>query len=711
MLRFRWVLAAGLLMATWANASSTDGLPLLDDAALSPDGSRLLMLRSNGEAYDLVVREVPGGDDRVILAAGDPPRRLNWCRWASDVRIVCSWRFSYPIARVGQVTATRLLAIDHDGTNLVELDARVRNLVGRAPQYEPQIQDRVVSWLPDDPRHILVQLNRLNPNRPSVYRLDIYNNRLSRERKHRSQIRHWYADGAGVVRIGVGFRAGDRPVVFRIEETTPRAYHNPAFDSEVPPVPLGFNAAGSEVYMSMTHGTDRHGIYRVRYSDGEVLGTVHDDPDFDVFGTLVQDPDSGEPVGVRYTRHHPHAVWFEPEVERLFRTLEARVPGQHKRLVSVDEDYRQFLFHAYGGISPAWYLVDRSREQVTLIARDYPALADAEVNDVRPVEYDSRDGKTIPAYLAVPGSAFKAPWPAVILPHGGPYDRESARFDPWVQFLTSRGIAVLKPNYRGSVGYGELFMRAGYREWGKRMQEDLVDGVDWLVGQGIADPRRICVVGASYGGYAALVAAYRHVDRFACAVSLAGISNLETMVRRIYDFDLVRRNRDRVQSGRDLRANSPFHHAREFGLPLLVIHGDEDTVVDIDQSRELVTALRSAGRAVEYLEQPGGDHFLSGGQQRQEFFGALGQFLDRTLQAGGGVDLHRDQAAVTAIDPDAGRVAAESTDRDRTAPCHAATRTQARCNANTMEQGQSYRAACRAKRLTGCAGPIGHGAW
>ncbi|MBM4203101.1 MAG: S9 family peptidase [Gammaproteobacteria bacterium] len=190
---------------------------------------------------------------------------------------------------------------------------------------------------------------------------------------------------------------------------------------------------------------------------------------------------------------------------------------------------------------------------------------------------------------------------------------------------------MLKPNYRGSVGYGELFMRPGFKQWGRSMQDDLIDGVDWLVKEGISDPDRVCVVGASYGGYAALVSAYRSSDRFRCAASLAGVANLDTMDRRSYDFDLVKRNRDRMQSGDQLRANSPYHHADDFVLPLLMVHGDEDTVVSVDQSRALAPELQAAKKPFSYIEQSGGDHFLSGGGQRREFFSHLGRFLDEHL--------------------------------------------------------------------------------
>lgn len=630
-----WAILLAVLIDAPTLSADMAELPLLDAAELSPDGRHLLSLRSNGETYELAVRSTPDGEDRIILSADRMTGLLNWCHWATSERILCSKRHGYRMARVGRVIATRLFAINRDGSGFLELDMRVRNLVGRAQQFTPQIQDRVVSWLQSDERSVLVQLNRMHPNRPSVYRLDIVDGSLTRERKFRSQIRHWYADHDGVIRLGVGFRTGDIPVVYRIGRF-PSAYENPAFESEVPPVPLGFSADGSEVYMNMTHGTDRHGIYRVRYADGEVLGPVWTDPQFDVFGSLVQDPDTGRPVGVRYMRHHLHTEWFDPELRELFSRLESLVPGQHNQLVSVDDGRNWYLFHAYGGISPGWFLVERATGAVTGIARDFPSLQDEAVTETEPMAYPSRDGTMIPGYLTLPKAPFKPPYATVILPHGGPYDRDSARFDDWVQFMTGRGIAVLKPNYRGSVGYGELFMRAGYREWGKRMQDDLLDGVDWLVKAGVTDPDRVCVVGASYGGYTALVAAWRFADRFRCSVSFGGISDLELMVRRIHDFDLVQRNRDRVQSGPELREHSPLQHADDFRLPVLIVHGDEDAVVDVGQSRALAKALHSAGRNFEYLEQEGGDHFLSTGGQRREFFGRLGRFLDAELKPASG---------------------------------------------------------------------------
>jgi dipeptidyl aminopeptidase/acylaminoacyl peptidase len=174
-------------------------------------------------------------------------------------------------------------------------------------------------------------------------------------------------------------------------------------------------------------------------------------------------------------------------------------------------------------------------------------------------------------------------------------------------------------------------MQAGYRQWGLKMQEDLMDGLTWLVGEGVTDPEKVCVVGASYGGYTALVSAYKFSDRVTCAVSMAGISDLEKMVERFYSFELVKRNRERIQPSAQLAANSPIHQVEAIRVPLLLLHGDRDTVVRVKQSRRMARALEESGKPFRYVEQANGDHFLSMESQRMEFFAELDRFLDEHL--------------------------------------------------------------------------------
>ncbi len=633
-MRITWLLAASiaLLWVSSGHAAGLGSIPQFDDLNLSPDGKHLMMVRSSGEAYDLVVRNLEAGSDARLLQGGGDNGLINWCRWASDSRLICSVRYYLPAPRLGHIARTRLIAMDVDGSNRLGLVPRAKSLQRRPREWNAQVQDRIVSWLADDPEHVLVQLNRDRPNRPSVFRLNIYTNKLARVQRSRDKIRRWYATNQGDVRLAIGYRDERHPVIYRVDGHRLFEFSGLGFQSEIPPQPLGFSADQSEVFMSLANGEDRRGIYRVDMNTGKVVEALYRDPDFDVFGGIIAHPASGEPVGVSYLGHHPKLAWFDERLADLFGAIKAALPGSQMRLISSDVAYQRFVLKTYGGIGPRYYLYDRAGAAAKLIGLDYPELDDADVVDLEPVYYTTRDDLEIPAYLARPRGP--GPFPTVLLPHGGPYARDSAEFDAWSQYLVNHGIAVLKPNYRGSVGYGEAYMQAGYQQWGLKMQEDLMDGLDWLVAEGIADPARVCVVGASYGGYTALVAAYKYTDKINCAVSLAGISDLEETVERLYNFDLAERNRERIQSGRELRANSPIRQVDSIDVPLLLLHGKRDTVVRVKQSRMFAAALERAGKPFRYVEQDNGDHFLSVTSQRKEFFVEMRDFLTEHLSPG-----------------------------------------------------------------------------
>jgi dipeptidyl aminopeptidase/acylaminoacyl peptidase len=522
--------------------------------------------------------------------------------------------------------------VDLDGANRLWLVPPAKNFERRSVTFDAQIQDRVISWLPEDEEHILLQLNRDQANRPGVYALDIYTNELSRVKRARSKVRRWYATHAGDVKLAIGYRGGSEGVLYAVNGRRLKDFYRPEFNSEITPQPLGFAADLTSFYLSMTNGEDRHGIYRVDIQSGEVLETFYQDPKFDVFGRVILHPETGVAAGVSYVAHHPRQVLFDEDLARLFERMRARVPGSQMSVISTDAAYNKFVLYTYGAIAPRYYLYNHMDDSLDLIGADYPDLDDADVVDLQPVLYAAADGANIPAYLATPRKP--GPHPTVLLPHGGPYARDSAEFDAWTQLLVNQGFAVLKPNYRGSVGYGELHMQAGYRQWGLKMQQDLMDGLDWLVAQGIADPERVCMVGASYGGYTALVSAYKSADRIKCVVSLAGISDLEKTVQRIYDFDLQKRNRARIQSSAKIAENSPQRQVHAINVPVLLFHGDQDTIVRVKQSRDFAAALARHGKPHRYIEQPNGDHFLSYASQREEFFAEMVRFLSEHLQHG-----------------------------------------------------------------------------
>ena len=257
----------------------------------------------------------------------------------------------------------------------------------------------------------------------------------------------------------------------------------------------------------------------------------------------------------------------------------------------------------------------------------------------RPVSYQARDGLIIHGYLTLPPGRTPKGLPLVIMPHGGPFGvRDNGDYDPYVQFLANRGYAVLQPNYRGSESYGRVFEEKGNGQWGRAMQDDLDDGMDWLAKEGIADAKRVCMVGASYGGYAALWAATRNPERYRCAASLAGISDVGRQLRYSADsFHSAKAARDwkqRVQGDAGAADISPLAQVEKLKVPIFLAHGKEDTRVPIKQSALYAKALAAAGKPFEYVAYDNEGHGLDDPVHLQDYFDRLEAFLKKYNPAG-----------------------------------------------------------------------------
>lgn len=612
-------------------------LPPIDDVALSPDGRRAVLLSAIQGSYQVVLVDFTSGDKRLLMASDPEQFLFNWCHWANAERIVCSIR-SYGTLRAGQMPGqirryrdgrtvfTRLLAINADGSEPLQLIPDAITRPGRALEWNPPDQDTVLSWLPGDREHILIQLAREERIYPTPYRLDIYDNRLRRVRRHHATVIRWYADRAGSLRFAAGYRDLE-PVGFVVRDNHLEEVDVSGAAGIRPPSLAGFAPEGG-AYVFANRGRDTRGLYRVHPRTGEVLETLLADPGFDADGTLVTAPDDGRALVLYHARQFPTATWFDDTLAARVKAVLGAIPGQpsRARLLAADHDLARLVLRTDGnGTLPTVYVYDHGAGNLMRLGVAYAGVG--RIVEPQRVTIPARDGTPLPGYLTLPWNGARENLPTVILPHGGPWSRDTGAPHYWVQFLASRGYAVLQPNFRGSSGYGDRFMAAGFEQWGLAMQDDLVDGLDWLVEQGITDPERVCFVGGSYGGYAALVAAYRIPERLRCAVSFAGITDLDEVTQRLRNFRLGELSIARIQEGEARRAASPIHQVERIGVPLLLVHGDVDRSVMIEQSRALADALEAAGKPFRYIEQTDGDHFLSLEAHRLEFLTALEEFL------------------------------------------------------------------------------------
>lgn len=644
---------AGLLPALQVVAAATPPpisayatLPAMAAPRLSPDGSRLLYLRAIGETYHAAVIDLDEQKSSLVMAADPDQFLINWCRWANEARIVCSIRY-YGTLRAGQVgagrrwyrdgrtTFTRMIAMDADGSNQLQLIEEPANRLNDDLEWNAVDQDNVISWLPDDPDHVLVQLNREERTRPSVYRLNVNSNALTLERHHVQSVLRWYADREGRLRFATGYR-GTEPGAFIVDERNRLTELDlTPVESDLTPDVVGLSRDGEHVYFASYHDGGFRRLYQVDARTGAEITALFTIEGFDFFGDLIEHPMTGRPLFAQYYTETLSRYWFDRDLEAALAGALAALAAVHRDVAVIDMDrklQRFILLGEGGGSPPTYYLYEKGGQGVARLASTYPALSS--VIDPELVGYPARDGYPITAYLTRPSGP--GPFPTVVLPHGGPNARDHAGFNYWSQFLVSRGYAVLQPNFRGSVGYGAEHLRLGFEQWGLRMQDDVIDGLDWMIEEKITDPDRVCFVGGSYGGYVALTAAFKTPGRLKCAVSFAGVTDLAHLKEHALNYDLGVLRIARIQSGKAVPENSPARQVARIGVPLLIVHGDLDRSVMIDQSRQLVALLEKAGKDVRYIELTGGDHFLSRQQHRTEFFEALDGFLGRHLRQAAG---------------------------------------------------------------------------
>lgn len=401
---------------------------------------------------------------------------------------------------------------------------------------------------------------------------------------------------------------------------------------------VGFSEHDGALVAVKSGDSDFQEMYEIALSDGKLTGPLRERADADIERVILDE--NRVVMGVSYSGLYPRYELFDPVLDKEIKAAMAALPDDSVILASWSEDWTKVLFYVDGGKQPPRYMLfDRSAKTLSQVARIRPEIKPAEVGEVTTAEFKARDGLTIPSLITWPAGIpadQRKNLPMIVMPHGGPESYDAVGFDWLAQFLANEGYVVLQPNFRGSGGFGATFAQAGYGEWGRKMQDDVTDGAKALIAMGWADPERTCIVGWSYGGYAALAGGALTPDLYKCVVAVAGVSDLKTMLghekrehgpySRTYAYwtSVIG---DPDKDGAAIEAVSPYRLAANFKAPVLLIHGSDDLVVPDRQSELMEQALKSAGKPVTYLRIGRDDHGLTNGESRNKMLTEVAAFL------------------------------------------------------------------------------------
>ncbi len=625
----------GALAGAWL-ANAVAAAPTVDDFAagtdfsfpsLSPDGTKVAYVsRAQGQRV-LFVLDLARKHRLALMAAQVESFEVRWCGFKTDDRILCGLQGTAFI-RGQPYAVSRLVAVDATGKE------KPRVLVQNGELGVSQFQDRILDWQLNDPKRVLIELGADGSVFPTVFALDVYNGRMSTVQRSRSPIVGWTADRDGVVRFGWGYDERKFQYITRDSADGPwrtlAKWERGATDFTV----HGFGPTPGTLLVEADHN-GRSAIFEMDLGEKSDRQLLFSHPEVDVGGPIYW-PTDRRIVGFHYETERGARKLFDAEAEEIYQAIDRILPNAENLVVDSSRDGRRLLVSSYADVRPMEYhLLDLDKKAIQRIGSANPELAKAALSPMTPVKIKGPGGITLPGYLTLPLDTSGKNLPTVVYPHGGPYARDTWSFDPMVQFMASRGYAVLQVNFRGSTGYGEEWYDAGLRNWGTVMVDDITAATRWAVAEGIADPARTCIVGWSYGGYAALMSAVRESELYRCVVSIAGVSDLRALAaqeRRFYG-GRFRANYSIGSDSDELKAGSPLRSPERIKAPVLLVHGDDDIQVMVDHSRRMARALDGARKAHELVIIKDGNHSLTRFEWRQTLLANLEGFLGKHIGA------------------------------------------------------------------------------
>jgi dipeptidyl aminopeptidase/acylaminoacyl peptidase len=560
----------------------------VNDIELSPTGEFLAVTVPQDDRTLLAVLRTA---DKGIVAKWDYGANMHVIDvvWVNDERFV---------VRVAEKRGSFDYLVSDANVYAANADGSKRMQLALGNTYE------IVDLLENDPRYILMQRT---VDRPNLFKVDVYTGRMTKVAVSPVESGGFAIDHDGNVRYAIG--ANDKLQLETWRREAEQWVKVAVVDSMsgASQVPAGFTADNQGVYMLSSEKGEPRRLLLLDPETGKE-SELFSNPIADV-GALIWSHDKRRVLGVSYEPDFPRKKYFDGEDEEtaVLASLDLSFADFAVDITSSSSDGRYVLAWVYSDVDPGRaFLYDRKLSKATYLLSARPWIDPAKMAKMKPVRFEARDGLVLNGYLTLPPGSDGKNLPMIVHPHGGPHGpRDDWRFDPEVQYFASRGYAVLQVNYRGSGGYGMDFMSAGYKHWGGAMQDDLTDAVRWAIAKGHADAGRICIYGASYGGYAALMSVVREPELYRCTVGYVGVYSLPMMKRKgdIPESEFGQSFLARVLPAdeAEARAQSPAYNAEKIRAPIMLVHGRKDRRVPIEQMEFLIDQLKAAGKAPEHV--------------------------------------------------------------------------------------------------------------
>ena len=494
------------------------------------------------------------------------------------------------------------------------------------------VQTRIIDDLEDDPNHIIIGLNKRDPQIHDPYRINVNDGKMELIAENPGNISQWMTDHDGKLRIATTSDGVNTSLLYRNKESDE---FKPILttDFKVSVVPLFFTFDNKNLYVASNRGRDKIAIFEfdlIKSKEGRLI-FEHDEVDV---SNLLFSRKRKVLTGVSYTVAKNEMIFFDKWREEIQQKLEKKLPGYEVVITSFSKDEAEAVVVTYSDKSRGtYYHYEVNKNKLTELGKVSPWLNEKNMSEMKPIKYRSRDGLTINGYLTLPKGTNGKNLPVVVNPHGGPWARDNWGYKSEIQFLANRGFAVFQMNFRGSTGYGREFWEKSFKEWGKSMQDDITDGVNWLIDEEIADPDRIAIYGASYGGYATLAGLAFTPDLYACGVDYVGVSSLFTFMESMPPYWELYRSMMYEMVGHPekdkklLASASPLLHIDKIKAPLFIAQGANDPRVVKAESDQIVAALKNAGIDVPYMVKDDEGHGFYNEENQFDFYREMEKFL------------------------------------------------------------------------------------